>query len=151
MKKDAHRRFTSAKKLEILCKAYQPEVTVSDICRRQELKASVSYRWRTVTQGGSAVVLKRDGQRSPRKIENEARLRVGIERLHAVVAEITAENIELKKAPEAGGVLAWPCADASSRDAFRRANSTTLQIAGVSRVSRLERALRQVLRLEAVL
>jgi hypothetical protein len=50
-----------------------------------------------VAQGGSAVALKRDAQRTPRKDDAEARHKAEIDRLRAVVAEITAENLELKK------------------------------------------------------
>jgi hypothetical protein len=50
-----------------------------------------------VAQGGSAVALKRDAQRAPRKDDPEARHKAEIERMRAVIAEITAENLELKK------------------------------------------------------
>jgi len=46
---------------------------------------------------GSAVALKRDAQRTPRKDDPEARHKAEIERMRAVIAEITAENLELKK------------------------------------------------------
>jgi hypothetical protein len=52
---------------------------------------------RDFTRGGSAVALKRDAQRTPRKDDAEARHKAEIDRLRAVVAEITAENLELKK------------------------------------------------------
>jgi hypothetical protein len=48
-------------------------VTVSEVCRRHALAASVFYRWRAVAQGGSAVALKRDAQRTARKDDPEAR------------------------------------------------------------------------------
>jgi hypothetical protein len=57
----------------------------------------VLYRWRAVAQGGSAVALKRDAQRAPRKDDAEVRHKAELDRLRAVVAEITAENLELKK------------------------------------------------------
>jgi hypothetical protein len=50
-----------------------------------------------VAQGGSAVALKRDAQRKPRKDDAETRHKAEIERMRAVIAEITAENLELKK------------------------------------------------------
>lgn len=50
-----------------------------------------------VAKGGSTVALKRDAQRKPRKDDAEARHKAEIDRLRAVVAEITAENLELKK------------------------------------------------------
>jgi hypothetical protein len=61
------------------------------------LAPSVLYRWRAVAQGGSAVALKRDAQRRPRKDDAQARHEAELERLRAVIAEITAENLELKK------------------------------------------------------
>ena len=67
MSRGEHRRFTAEQKLEILREAEQPGVTISEVCRRHGLAASVFYRWRAVAQGGSAVALKRDAQRTPRK------------------------------------------------------------------------------------
>ena len=95
--KGEHRRFTAEQKLEILREAEQPGVTVSAVCRRHALAPSVFYRWRAVADNGSAVALKRDAKRRPRKAELEARQKAEIDRLRAVVAEITAENLELKK------------------------------------------------------
>jgi transposase-like protein len=71
--KREHRRFTAEQKLEILREADQPGVAVSEVCRRHALAVSVFYRWRAVAQGGSAVALKRDAQRKPRKDDAESR------------------------------------------------------------------------------
>jgi transposase len=95
--KGEHRRFTAEQKLAILREAEQPGVTVSEVCRRHGLAPSVFYRWRAVADNGSAAALKRDGKRAARKGDVEARQKAEIERLRAVVAEITAENLELKK------------------------------------------------------
>jgi transposase-like protein len=81
----------------LLREAEQPGVTISEVCRRHSLAASVLYRWRAVAQGGSAVALKRDAQRKPRKDDIEVRHKAEIERMRAVITEITAENLELKK------------------------------------------------------
>ena len=97
MSKREYRRFTAEQKLEILNEAAQPGVTVSEVCRRHGLAPSALYRWRAVAQGGSAVALKRDAPRAPRKDDPEVRHQAQLERLRAVIAEITAENLELKK------------------------------------------------------
>ena len=97
MSKREHRRFTAEQKLEILREAEQPGVTVSAVCRRHALAASVFYRWRAVADNGSAMALKRDANRTPRTDDVEARHQAEVARLRAVIAEITAENLELKK------------------------------------------------------
>jgi len=97
MSKREYRRFTAEQKIEILREADQPGVTVSAVCRRHGLAPAVLYRWRAVAQGGSAVALKRDAQRMPRKDDIEVRHKTEVDRLRAVIAEITAENLELKK------------------------------------------------------
>ena len=97
MSKREHRRFTAEQKLEILREAEQPGVTVSEVCRRHSLAPSVLYRWRAVAQSGSATALKRDAQRVPHQGDAEARQAAELVRLRAVIAEITAENLELKK------------------------------------------------------
>ncbi len=83
--------------MEILREAEQPEVTVSAVCRRPALAPSVFYKWRAVANTGSAVALKRDAKRMLRKDDIEVKHKAEIDRLRAVVAEITAENLELKK------------------------------------------------------
>lgn len=92
-----YRRFTAEQKLSILKEAEQPGVTISEVCRRHGIAPSVFYRWRAVADDGSSGALKREGKRTPRKGGVEARQKAEIDRLRAVVAEITAENLELKK------------------------------------------------------
>jgi transposase len=97
MSKREYRRHTAEQKLEILKTAEQPGVTVSEVCRQNGLAPSVFYRWRAVAQGGSASALKQDAKRVPGRNDAEARQAAELVRLRAVIAEITAENLELKK------------------------------------------------------
>ena len=148
MSKREYRRFTAEQKIEILREADQPGVTVSEVCRRHGLAPSVLYRWRAVAQGGSAVALKRDAQRKPRKDDAETRHKAEIERMRAVIAEITAENLELKKRSEAGRFIPSSGGDESGGDADRSANQTAVGVAGVSHAGRPGRSTQRVLRLE---
>ena len=88
MSKREHRRFTAEQKLEILREAEQPGVTVSAVCRCHGLAPSVFYRWRAVADNGSAVALKQDAKRMPRKDDVEARHKAEID---AYLAEEEAE------------------------------------------------------------
>jgi len=65
------------------------------------------------------VALKRDAQRKPRKDDPEARHKAEIDRMRAVIAEITAENLELKKGFEVGGFIQSAGGDEGGGDADR--------------------------------
>ena len=102
MSKRDRRQFTAEQKLEILREAEQPNVSVTEVCRRHGLAVSVFYRWRAVAQNGSASALKQDAKRQPSKNDQDARREAELVRLRAVIAEITAENLELKKKGSSG-------------------------------------------------
>ncbi|MGE0520981.1 MAG: transposase [Candidatus Binatia bacterium] len=96
-KRESRTRNTAEQKVEILREAEQPGVTVSEVCRRRGLSPSVLYRWRAVAERGSASALKQDARKRPGKGDAEARQAAEITRLRAVIAEITAENLEMRK------------------------------------------------------
>ena len=73
--------------------ALRSSPTLAERLTQAELKLAAAE----VAQGGSAVALKRDAERTQRKDEPEARHKAEVERMRAVIAEITAENLELKK------------------------------------------------------
>lgn len=97
--KGKHRRFTAEEKRAILLEAQQPGVTITAVCRKHAIAVTQFYRWRAVAEDGAASALKADGRgRGKGEVDSEAaRLKAEIERLRAVVTEITAENLELKK------------------------------------------------------
>ena len=93
------RRFTAEEKRAILAEAEQPGVTISAVCRKHRIAATQFYRWRAIADEVVAAALKADGRgRSKGDADGEAaQLQAEIDRLRAVVTEITAENLELKK------------------------------------------------------
>jgi len=93
------RRLTAEEKLRILEEAQQPGVQIAELCRRHGIGTSQFYAWREqVRRAAKAALTQPPGRkgRSPTDTELE-RLRSDRERLRAVVAEITAENLELRK------------------------------------------------------
>jgi transposase-like protein len=93
------RRLTVEEKRRILEEAQQPGVQIADLCRRHGISTSQFYGWREqARQGAKAALSQPPGRKGQSKTEAEAeRLRVERERLWAVIAEITAENLELRK------------------------------------------------------
>jgi transposase len=97
MSKREYRKFTAESKLEILRQAEQPGVTISEVCRKNSISPSVFYRWRAVAETGSTQALKQEAKGRTSVSDAQARQEAELARLRAVIAEITAENLELKK------------------------------------------------------
>ena len=89
------RKWTPARKLQIVLESLQSDGKIAAICRREGLSPNLVYQWRKQLLGGAEVVFARptrDGQ-DPRVEKLEAENR----RMKGVIAEITAENLDLKK------------------------------------------------------
>jgi transposase-like protein len=88
------RRWSAAEKLRIVLEGMEPGVEVSDLCRRERLSPAMYYAWkRTLLGAAQRIFVKRESKPSAR----EQRLSVELTRAKDVIAEITAENLELKK------------------------------------------------------
>ena len=92
----SRRRWTAEAKLQIVEEARQTPQTVSEVCRRHGIAPGQFYAWEKKARQGA---LKRLGEgRSGRKSSSrEVELEAEITRLRAVVSELSAENLELKK------------------------------------------------------
>ena len=90
------RRWTAQEKLSILEEARQSGQSVSEVCRRHQVAPGQFYLWeRQARQGAlSALSISKPGRKMPDPTEP---LTAQILRLQAVVAELSAENLDLKK------------------------------------------------------
>ena len=88
------RRWTAAEKLRIVLEGMEPGVEVSDLCRREGLSPALYYQWkRTLLGAAERIFEKKQSQPTAR----EERLSSELRRAKDVIAEITAENLDLKK------------------------------------------------------
>jgi transposase len=88
------RKWTAADKLRIVLAGMQPNVEVAELCRREGINPTQYYGWRKQLLSSATKVFDgREMKRSASEDKKEAELR----RMKDVVAEITAENLELKK------------------------------------------------------
>jgi transposase len=88
------RKWTAADKLRIVLAGMQTNVEVSELCRREGINPTQYYGWKKQLLASAAKVFNgHDGKRSAAEERKEAEL----QRLKNVIAEITAENLELKK------------------------------------------------------
>jgi transposase len=98
MEKRSYRRFTAEEKRTILEETRQPGVTLSEVCRKHSVSPALVYQWRAVAQQATTAALQQVDSRGKSQPDAQtARLLAELERMRRVVAEITAENLELKK------------------------------------------------------
>jgi transposase-like protein len=90
------RKWSAAKKLEIVMAGMEAGAEISELCRREGLSPTQYYSWKKQLLGSAEAVFGtkgngKQGESKPDPKEQE------LTRMRAVIAEITAENLELKK------------------------------------------------------
>src|ERR1700757_3296150 len=88
------KKWLAAEKLRIVLAGMQPNVEVSELCRREGINPTQYYGWREqLLSSATKVFDNQDSKRTASEEKKETELR----RMKDVIAEITAENLELKK------------------------------------------------------
>lgn len=89
-----NRTFTGQQRLELVIEGLKGESSVADICRREGISATIWYRWRDrLFANADRVFVKADPGPEIATAAHEAETA----RLKSVIAEITEENLALKK------------------------------------------------------
>lgn len=88
------RRWSAEEKLRIVLAGLQGDVEVSELCRREGINPTQYYAWKRQLTGSAPKVFAKESARPSAK---EQRLQTELRRAKDVIAEITAENLELKK------------------------------------------------------
>ena len=89
------RKWTAEKKLKIVLETLQSDRKLAEICRRDGLSPTQVYQWRKQLLGSAEAIFGR------KQVNGEdqriAKMATESQRMKNVVAEITAENLDLKK------------------------------------------------------
>ena len=94
MSEKKRRRWTASEKLRIVLTCMQPGVEVSEACRREGINPTMYYAWKKKLLSSAGEVF----AEKPRKRDRDReRMERELGRMKDVIAEITAENLELKK------------------------------------------------------
>jgi transposase len=94
MSQNQRRKWTATEKMRIVMAGMQKDVDVAELCRREGINPTQYYGWRKQLLAGAAKVFNEKKGKQPAA---DARKEARIQRLERVIAEITAENLELKK------------------------------------------------------
>lgn len=90
------RMWSAAKKLEIVLAGMEAGADISELCRREGLSPTQYYTWKKQLLGSAEAVYGGKGKRKKEAAEVDPKEQE-LNRMRAVIAEITAENLELKK------------------------------------------------------
>jgi transposase len=90
------RRWTAEEKLRILDEARQTEHTISEVCRRHQIAPGQFYVWEKRARQGALEALRNRGP-GRKEADRLSQLEADLERYRLVVAELSAENLQLKK------------------------------------------------------
>lgn len=94
MGEQQRRRWRATEKLRIVLTCLQPGVEVAEVCRREGINPALYYTWKKRLLASASQIFDDHGKQRDGDRERTDRELV---RLRAVIAEITAENLELKK------------------------------------------------------
>lgn len=88
------RSFTGQERLALVIEGLKGETSISEICRRESISQTIWHRWRDrLFANADRVFVKND----PGTVGVSAAHEAEATRLRAVIAEITEENLALKK------------------------------------------------------
>ena len=95
MSQEKRRAWTAAEKLRIVMAGMNKDVDVTDLCRQEGINATQYYGWKRQLLSSATKVF--EDRRRKKRPGEDARKEARIQRLERVIAEITSENLELKK------------------------------------------------------
>ena len=95
--KHPRRQFTAEGKLKIVREARLANIPVSQVCAKHDISPTLFYQWERRADAGARTALQAQprGRKKLRPAEEE--LLVEIARLREIIAELSSENLHLKK------------------------------------------------------
>ena len=96
MSSQKRRHWKAEEKLQMLEEARKTDSTVSEVCRRYGIGTGQFYTWEKHARQGALAAL-RNGKRGRKESKQEETLKSEMERLRVALAELSMENLELKK------------------------------------------------------
>ena len=94
MKERERVRRTPTEKLRVVIAGMDTSVNIAELCRREGIGVTQFYGWQKKLLSSAKEVFE---DRSKKKSRHEEKLEAENRRLKEVIAEITSENLELKK------------------------------------------------------
>ncbi len=88
------RKWTASEKLRIVLAGMESRIEVSELCRREGVNPTMYYGWKKKLLSSAAKIFEENSKNA--KVQQQ-RSEKELARMKDVIAEITAENLDLKK------------------------------------------------------
>jgi transposase len=96
IRKETRQKYSAEDKIRIVLEGFRKEISISDLCRRENIHAAIYYKWLKDFMDAGKSRLKGDSLREANKSEVKA-LRKENDKLKAVVGDQALQNYLLKK------------------------------------------------------
>lgn len=90
------RKWTATDKMRIVLSGMEPGVEISELCRQEGISPTQYYSWKKQLTSSADAVFGRASKKGSTEPAEDPRDKE-LHRMKSVIAEITAENLELKK------------------------------------------------------
>lgn len=95
-KNQKRKKWSASEKMRIVLAGLEPGVEVSELCRREGIQPTQYYNWKKQLISSADSVFG-DKRRAKEESRKEAAQEQELRKKDAIIAEILAENLELKK------------------------------------------------------
>jgi len=91
------RTFPAETKLRILKEGRTTNMTISQVCDQYQISPTLFYQWERIADRASLTALQGQPRGRKKLRPNEEALVAEVQRLREVIAELSSENLQLKK------------------------------------------------------
>ena len=91
------RQFPAETKLQILKEGRTTNLTISQVCDQYQISPTLFYQWERLADRASLTALQGQPRGRKKLRPTEEALLVEVQRLREVIAELSGENLQLKK------------------------------------------------------
>jgi transposase len=94
--KRKRKKWSASEKMRIVLAGLEPGVEISELCRREGIQPTQYYNWKNQLVSSAQSVFG-DKRRTKAEERDQQRQQDELRKKDAIIAEILAENLELKK------------------------------------------------------
>jgi transposase-like protein len=91
------RQFPAETKLQILKEGRGTNMTISQVCDQYQINPTLFYQWERIADQAALAALQGQGRGRKKSCANETALLAEVQRLREVIAELSSENLQLKR------------------------------------------------------